>query len=385
VIAQIGFAALVVAALWTRRVRDPITLCAWAAATIVALRLTLSYWYVRSWNTNDALVPALAVPALGTAPVIAGIMLGLAAAAKFGPAAIGPLLAAQTRLRSGFGSALALSRAFVVVVVTIAIFLPDGRRGRQPEHDPGDYLGRDLHRLVGGVCTACDIRRLVHGAAVACASPMELRPDQIVRTDFPSARRGYDPGAVDAHLRAIAEAVERLRAQPQGSAAGMAAQRVEAIIAAAEESARQIEEGARADAAVHVERAEDTADQLAARAAELEKQIAQVVAQLGLLRTGVVALAGDLSAPAPAPAVVPEPFAEPAAMPGLEAEPVALQAVPDPEPEAAPRAPEGARLIALNMALSGTPREETARYLRENYDLENQDALLDDVYAKAGG
>jgi hypothetical protein len=37
------------------------------------------------------------------------------------------------------------------------------------------------------------------------------------------------------------------------------------------------------------------------------------------------------------------------------------------------------------MALSGTPREETARYLRENYDLENQDALLDDVYAKAGG
>jgi hypothetical protein len=64
---------------------------------------------------------------------------------------------------------------------------------------------------------------------------------------------------------------------------------------------------------------------------------------------------------------------------------VALQAVPDPEPEAAPRAPEGARLIALNMALSGTPREETARYLRENYDLENQDALLDDVYAKAGG
>jgi DivIVA domain-containing protein len=214
---------------------------------------------------------------------------------------------------------------------------------------------------------------------------MELRPDQIVRTDFPSARRGYDPGAVDAHLRAIAEAVERLRAQPQGSAAGMAAQGVEAIIAAAEESARQIEEGARADAAVHVERAEDIADQLAARAAELEKQIAQVVAQLGLLRTGVVALAGDLSAPAPAPAVVPEPFAEPAAMPGLEAEPVALQAVPDPEPEAASPAPEGARLIALNMALSGTPREETARYLRENYDLENQDALLDDVYAKAGG
>ena len=32
---------------------------------------------------------------------------------------------------------------------------------------------------------------------------------------------------------------------------------------------------------------------------------------------------------------------------------------------------EGARLIALNMALNGTPREETARYLDENFDLED--------------
>ena len=44
---------------------------------------------------------------------------------------------------------------------------------------------------------------------------------------------------------------------------------------------------------------------------------------------------------------------------------------------------EGARLIALNMALNGTPREETAAYLDENFDLADQDAILDEVYASA--
>jgi hypothetical protein len=46
---------------------------------------------------------------------------------------------------------------------------------------------------------------------------------------------------------------------------------------------------------------------------------------------------------------------------------------------------EGARVIALNMALRGTPRDETARYLAENFELDDPDALLDDVYARAGG
>ena len=46
---------------------------------------------------------------------------------------------------------------------------------------------------------------------------------------------------------------------------------------------------------------------------------------------------------------------------------------------------EGARLIALNMALNGSPREETAAYLAQNFDLPDQDALLDEVYSRAGG
>jgi hypothetical protein len=45
---------------------------------------------------------------------------------------------------------------------------------------------------------------------------------------------------------------------------------------------------------------------------------------------------------------------------------------------------EGARLIALNMALNGTPREETDRYLAENFELSDRGALLDEVYARVG-
>jgi DivIVA domain-containing protein len=46
---------------------------------------------------------------------------------------------------------------------------------------------------------------------------------------------------------------------------------------------------------------------------------------------------------------------------------------------------EGARLIALNMALNGTPREETERYLSENFQLADPGALLDEVYASVEG
>ena len=72
------------------------------------------------------------------------------------------------------------------------------------------------------------------------------------------------------------------------------------------------------------------------------------------------------------------------------------QPVPEPEPEAAsePTATAGAdpagdveaaRIVALDMALSGTPREHTERYLAEHYHLADRDALLDEVYAAAGG
>jgi hypothetical protein len=46
---------------------------------------------------------------------------------------------------------------------------------------------------------------------------------------------------------------------------------------------------------------------------------------------------------------------------------------------------DGARLIALNMALNGTPREETDRYLAENFKLTDRRGLLDEVYSSVEG
>jgi DivIVA domain-containing protein len=81
-----------------------------------------------------------------------------------------------------------------------------------------------------------------------------------------------------------------------------------------------------------------------------------------------------------------------------EPAPAVEEPEPEPEVEEAPaaaeeparggrsiRGAEGARLIALNMALNGTPRDETARYLSQNFDLDDQDSLLDEVYARVGG
>jgi DivIVA domain-containing protein len=73
-----------------------------------------------------------------------------------------------------------------------------------------------------------------------------------------------------------------------------------------------------------------------------------------------------------------------------EAEEEEAPAVPEESPAESSggrsiRGAEGARLIALNMALNGTPRDETARYLSQNFDLDDQDSLLDEVYARVGG
>jgi DivIVA domain-containing protein len=60
---------------------------------------------------------------------------------------------------------------------------------------------------------------------------------------------------------------------------------------------------------------------------------------------------------------------------------VVVEAVSAPEPSDEDGDSEGARLVALNMALNGTSREETDRYLAENFDLADRAALLDEVYA----
>ena len=42
---------------------------------------------------------------------------------------------------------------------------------------------------------------------------------------------------------------------------------------------------------------------------------------------------------------------------------------------------DGARLVALNMALNGESRAATERYLAEHFQLRERDKLIDEVYA----
>jgi hypothetical protein len=56
------------------------------------------------------------------------------------------------------------------------------------------------------------------------------------------------------------------------------------------------------------------------------------------------------------------------------------------EPELPSRPPaerDGARMVALNMALNGVPREDTRHHIEQNFDLDDVGSLLDEVYARA--
>ena len=81
---------------------------------------------------------------------------------------------------------------------------------------------------------------------------MELDRQSIEKRDFPIGRRGYDPAAVDAHLRTLAAEVEELRyalesraGETLGSSAGT---QVQGILEAAEATAAEIEQRAAEDA-----------------------------------------------------------------------------------------------------------------------------------------
>jgi len=188
------------------------------------------------------------------------------------------------------------------------------------------------------------------------------------------------------------------------SAAAAAGERVRAVLEAAEQSAAELRAEAAQEIDSQLERAEAVAARLSERANQIERSLQGIADSV---RDEVSALKADLeelravgegvaeartaaaeesvaAAPAEAPVATEPEHAEPER---VERDP----AEPEPEPTASPAAGpprgdghEGARVIALNMALNGSPREETARYLQENFDLEDPDALLDEVYARVG-
>jgi DivIVA domain-containing protein len=206
--------------------------------------------------------------------------------------------------------------------------------------------------------------------------------DAIERRDFPVGRRGYEQTAVDEHLRRVADEMERLRgrrppAPPAPLAAG-ASEQVRLILEAAETSAAELRADAGRRTSEHVAEVRGATTSMLARLDDLERELGTLLDALRAsgerLNEGLARLhdqTGELGAAAAAP---PE-------------EVTAADEAPAPAADAVVAGDgdeAGARLIALNMALSGTPREETARYLAQNFDLADANALLDDVYQRAG-
>jgi DivIVA domain-containing protein len=279
---------------------------------------------------------------------------------------------------------------------------------------------------------------------------VDLDRQSIERRDFPIGRRGYDPAAVDAHLRALAGEVEELRralehraGESLGSTAGT---QVQGILEAAEATAADIEQKASEDARRTRAEADGDAERTRADAVQRAQAHVAAVAQatavlservesmdgeastlVESLRVGASRLANDLTSvetnmaelydaasgqtlgtdtvsavsteqtatkieePARPRDVPPPPVAAASPSPSSSSPPPS--SVPAPLVSASP--PEqsasesddldGARLIALNMALNGESRVATDRYLAEHYDLTDRHKLLDEVYAAIEG
>jgi DivIVA domain-containing protein len=206
---------------------------------------------------------------------------------------------------------------------------------------------------------------------------------RIQRSDFPTARRGYEPAAVDAHLREVADALEGQR-QPVAATASAQVQR---IIEAAETTAEQLRADAGEEAREHVERVSTAARELLERIGSMHDELGEIMDRLreeaGRLSSELRALERDVVEVGPA-----EPELQPVALdepePETDAERIAAAKAATPPKPARSGDEEAARLVALDMALAGTPREETERYLAEHYDLPDAGRVLDDVYALAG-
>jgi len=230
---------------------------------------------------------------------------------------------------------------------------------------------------------------------------VDIDRQAIERRDFPIGRRGYDPAAVDAHLRALGaefEELQRAGAGAEPTLASTAATQVQSILTAAETAAADIERQALKDAAEAREQAgrdaQGTREDALARARAHVAAVAQatavllervsamdgeVDALLDSLRAGAGRLAGDLASldsnmgelydaasgraaaeppvrqgdPTPPPAVASSAFGPPAPAPPRLA---SVAAAEEPPPvRAAPKAARAEPVLAAQTKLEDAP------------------------------
>ena len=262
---------------------------------------------------------------------------------------------------------------------------------------------------------------------------MRLDRETITQRGFETVRDGYDRDAVDRHLAEIAEAVEAAghgqigeQAQEQlGNIVEGAQRSADALRRQAEAEAREIKESARRDAELRAnenaaeqiaraeaavasvmervealglgveevqasirERGEALADALGAAAEPLlktlEERASALAAELALMGTGLAPASAARAAQREAAADEPDETDEDEDVQAESADGERGAGDDGGEDGVKGRAGvERARLVALNMALAGTPREETERELRERFDLRDSASILDEVYERA--
>jgi hypothetical protein len=181
----------------------------------------------------------------------------------------------------------------------------------------------------------------------------------------------------------------------QSQSGGPPPRTASAILSAAETLAEEIRERAHADAdaiRAHAGSESDAArSAIRQRVRRLSEIADEMHARLGEMRAELDELSGSLAGDGdpeiePAGAAVPQPAGAAVPQPAGAAVPQpAGAAVPEPAGVAAPPVADagvddaGARLIALNLALSDTPRDEAARQLRDQ--VPDPERLVDEVYA----
>jgi DivIVA domain-containing protein len=269
---------------------------------------------------------------------------------------------------------------------------PIGRRGYEPE-----AVDAHLARIAEEVE---QLRRRVGSAS--SAAPGKSSPASIAQ-------------AASEQVRSIVEAAESSAAAIEQGAQDEA----ERIRAEAEADARSTRDDAVGQSQEHVGKVRQSTAQMLQRVDAMESELAGLVESL---RTGANRLTADLSLleggmsdlydasgrsrPSSGPRVVEsvplavvsdepertleavesheedEPVVEElTVVEVVELEPVEAAPPVQAAPAASNADAEGARLVALNMALNGTSRDETDKYLAENFDLSDRAGLLDEVYA----
>jgi hypothetical protein len=278
-----------------------------------------------------------------------------------------------------------------------------------------------------------------------------MEREQIIRDDFPTSRRGWDPAAVRAHLERVADAVPAAPVEP--GLGDVAADQVRGVLAAAESAASEVTarakaeaseivasaraeaaellDRAKADAGTHTGAAQEAVDGLVSEAERLRGEVAQLAERVAGAAPAAE-VPGPVVVPEPTPPTIPEPTPDPVPEPTPDPVPEPTpepspDPIPDPVPEptpdplpddpAASSAPStddliaqlragaengaatngsaapavsasdagAARLVAMNMALDGSGREEIAAQIRADFgEVPGLDGLLDEVLTRAG-